>query len=96
VWYPFEVGFVENSSRTIESDFGLAEAFVKFDVHEDQRDLDPLGVPVIAVRRSGYVRVIDVLLSKVLRLSRKRSFGPHGARKRPNRYKSHENSRKDG
>jgi hypothetical protein len=57
-WYPveravvrcsFEAEFVEDSGQIVEARFGLAEAFVEFDAHENQRDLDPLGVPAVAV-----------------------------------------------
>ena len=35
-------------------------------------------------RRSGFVRFVNIVFSKLLTLSRKRSFRPHTARGRPN------------
>jgi hypothetical protein len=72
------------------------EAFVEFDTHEDERDLDPFGVPAIAIRRSGCVWIVDELFAKALTLSCDRTFRPHTARGHPNPHKSHENTRESG
>jgi hypothetical protein len=75
-----KVEFVEDSGRIVESRFTLSEAFIEFNAHEYQRNLDPFGVSAVAVRRSGYVWIVNVLLGKVLTLSCKRSFRPHTTR----------------
>ncbi len=43
-------------------------------MQEDQRDLSPLGEPAGAVGRSGFVRVVYVLLGKILTLPYGRSL----------------------
>ena len=83
VWRGFEIQFLTDGERVVKPRFGLAEAFVEFSVHENQGDLNPLGEPAVAIRRSGFVWVVSVLFAKVLTRLHQRSFRPHTARQRP-------------
>jgi hypothetical protein len=74
IWRSVEIKFPMDGSGVIEPGFGLAEAFVKFRIQENQRDLNTLGESAVAVRRSGFVRIINVLLGKILTLSYVRPF----------------------
>lgn len=58
-----EVKDSENTGHLVEVIFGLTETLLEFDAEQDLADLHPLGVPVGAVRRRGYVRVSTCCLA---------------------------------
>ena len=60
------VEFVANWFRVVEPRFALSEAFVELSLYEDQRDLHPLGEPAVAVRRSGFVWLVNMRLARFL------------------------------
>ena len=51
----------KNTGHLVEVVLGLAEAFLKFDAVKNQDDLHPFDVPARVVRRSEYVRLVNVL-----------------------------------
>jgi len=60
-----EIKHGENARHLVEIVFSLTKTLFEFDAVQGQRDLYPLGVPVCAVRRGEYVRVINMLFGKV-------------------------------
>jgi hypothetical protein len=64
-----EVKHSEDTGHLVEIILSLAETLLEFDAEENQRDLHPLGVPVRAVRRGGYVRVVSMPFDKISTLA---------------------------
>ena len=56
-----EIEYGETIGHFVEILFGLAKVFLKLNPKQNQADLHPLGVPAGAVRRSGYLWVVNVL-----------------------------------
>ncbi|EMA70383.1 hypothetical protein C468_00075 [Halorubrum kocurii JCM 14978] len=54
----------EDAGHLVEVVLGLTETLLQFDAVKNQRDLHPLGVPVCAIRRGGYVRILNILLTR--------------------------------
>ena len=71
------------AGHLVEVVFSLTETLFELNAVQNQRDLYPLGVPVRAVRRGGYIRVINVLSGKVSTHPRQPSERYHIARRRP-------------
>ena len=56
-----EIEYGETIGHFVEILFGLATVFLKLNSKQNQADLDPRSVPAGAVRRSGYLWVVNVL-----------------------------------
>lgn len=76
----FETEFIENDGRIVEPRFGLAEALVEFDTHQDQRDLHPFEDPAAPACDNGFAWVVNMLFDRSNTLNHKRPFGFHIAR----------------
>jgi hypothetical protein len=63
-----------DSSGVVKPRFSLTEGLVEVSLQEDQGDLDPFGEPAVAIRRSGFVWIVDVLFDNILTLSYGRTF----------------------
>lgn len=57
--------FSKNSGHLVKVVFSVTETLFQFDAEQNQCDLCSLGVPVRAIRRGGYTRIVDVLFGKV-------------------------------
>jgi hypothetical protein len=73
----------EDARHLVEVIFGLTATLFKLDAEQNQCDLRPLGGPVRAIRRGGYVRLINLLFGKVSAHLGKPSERYHIARQRP-------------
>ena len=58
----FEHG--ENAGHLVEVVLRLTETLLQFDAEQNQRDLYLFSVPVRAIRRGGYVWLVNVLFGK--------------------------------
>ena len=73
----------ENAGHLVKIVFRLAETLFELDLVQNLRNLYPLGVPVRAVRRGGYVRIVNVLFGKISAHPRQPSERCYITRRRP-------------
>ena len=78
-----ETEHAEDPGHLVEIVLSLTEALFEFDGVQNQRDLHPLGVPARAVRRDGYVRLVNALFGDFPTHPGKPSERCHIARRRP-------------
>ena len=83
VWRLVKYKYGKDTGHLDEVVFSLTETLLQFDTVQNQRDLYPLGVPVRAIRRGGYVRIVYVLFGKVPTHPCVPSERCHIARRRP-------------
>ena len=77
-----EIEYGETIGHFVEILFGLAKGFLKLNSKQNQADLDPRSVPAGAVRRSGYLWVVNVLFDEISTLPCEPSERCHIARRR--------------